>query len=79
MGIAVQGSESWVGNGIVEGCTYGVVLAGSGGHTVSAVLAIGDNKGDGFNVAPKSKKNTLVANVAMQNSTASPSWETTTA
>ena len=67
MGIAVQGSESWVGNGIVEGCTYGVVLSGSGGHTVTAVLAIGDTRGDGFNVGPKSKKNTLVANVAMQN------------
>jgi parallel beta-helix repeat protein len=67
VGILVQGSESWLGNGIVDGCTYGVVLAGSGGHTVTTVVAIGNTNGDGFTVSPKSKENTLVANVAMQN------------
>jgi parallel beta-helix repeat protein len=67
MGIAVQGSESWLGNGVVENCTYGVVLAGSGGHTVTAVLAIGNGNGDGFNIGPKSKKNSLITNAAMNN------------
>jgi parallel beta-helix repeat protein len=67
IGIYVQGAESWVGVGIVENCTSGVVLAGAGGHTVTTVLAIGNTAGDGFNVAPKSKGNTLIANVAMQN------------
>ena len=67
VGIFVQGKESWLGFGFVENCTFGVVLAGSGEHTVSTVVAIGNDNGDGFNVAPKSKGNTLIANVATQN------------
>ena len=55
MGILVQGKESWLGVGIVENCTFGVVLAGAGGHTVTTVVASGNNTGDGFNVATKSK------------------------
>jgi parallel beta-helix repeat protein len=67
VGISVRGFESWLELGIVENCTHGVVLAGSGGHTVSTVLAIGNNNGNGFGVSSKSKENTLIANVAMQN------------
>ena len=67
VGILVQGKESWLGVGIVENCTFGVVLAGAGGHTVTTVVASGNNNGDGFNVATKSKGNTLIANVATQN------------
>jgi parallel beta-helix repeat protein len=67
VGIAVQGKESWLGVGVVANCTFGVVLAGAGGHTVSAVIASGNTNGDGFNVATNSKGNTLIANVATQN------------
>ena len=67
VGIDMRGSESWLGLGTVAGCTYGVVLKAPGGHTVSGVIAIGDNNGDGFGVAPTSKGNTLIANRATQN------------
>jgi parallel beta-helix repeat protein len=67
VGVYVQGSDSWVGNGIVSGCTFGVVLAGAGWHTVMGIIASGNGNGDGFDILPKSKHNSLIANVAMSN------------
>jgi parallel beta-helix repeat protein len=76
VGIDMRGRESWLGLGIVGGCTHGVVLQAPGGHTVSGVIVSGDGFGDGFSVAPKSKENTLIANVAMQNLNGFSIWGT---
>lgn len=76
VGISVQGKASWLGFGFVENCTVGVVLAGSGEHTVSTVAAIGNGTGDGFIVAPKSKGNSVIGNLATQNINGFTVWGT---
>jgi parallel beta-helix repeat protein len=62
-GIGLINSGGKLKNGFVEGCDDGVILAGSGGHSVTNILVRGGIRG----FVSSSAKNKFVRNTAMDN------------